>query len=437
MSKKKLIQNIFSVGIIQVANYIFPIITIPIVSRIIGPDKFGVVNFNASFVAYFTLLIGFGFDLTATRKVAADPTNEKNRNKVFSEVFTSQSLLLLFSVIVFIVLFNTIPQLKEEKEVAIFSFIMCFGTLFTQNWLFQAMQDLPKIAILNLFSKIVYTIIILLAIRQKSDYIWQPLALSLSLVTIALISFLWAVKKYNLKLYRVKFIDCIQLLWNEKMFFFSLCVISLYTNTNVVILGIVKNSTEVGYYTAGQKLISIVIAILSIPLTQALYPYIGKAFAEDYKNGIIIVQKLIPIVFMITFLAGIAIFLGSPLFINIFYGEAFKPAIKVCRILAFMPLLISLSTVLGIHIMLNLKMDKLFFKITVVGAVLSIVINIILAKSMGSTGSAFTWLFAELIILLLFFITLRKRSINVINFNYFNIKYYKKEIYFMLKAKKR
>ena len=74
--KKGLLKNVFSLSVVQIANYVFPFITVPIVSRIIGPDKFGVLSFASSFVTYFTLLINLGFDLSATRAIAA------NRNTV-------------------------------------------------------------------------------------------------------------------------------------------------------------------------------------------------------------------------------------------------------------------------------------------------------------------------------------------------------------------
>ena len=68
-SKKGVLKNVFSLGVVQLCNYVFPFITVPIVSRIIGPDKFGVINFAAVFMTYFTLLINFGFDLSATRAI--------------------------------------------------------------------------------------------------------------------------------------------------------------------------------------------------------------------------------------------------------------------------------------------------------------------------------------------------------------------------------
>jgi O-antigen/teichoic acid export membrane protein len=425
VSKKSLIKNTFFVGVIQVVNYGFPIITIPIISRVIGPEKFGIINFSSAFVAYFVLLIGFGFELTATRKITSDPDNIENRNKVFSEVFISQCILLLFSTIVFSCLIFIVPNLRQEKEVAIFTFLTCFSVVMTQNWLFQAMQDLSKIALLNAISKAIYTIIILSVLRYKTDYIWQPLALSISQLIIGILSFVWALNKYKLKLYNMKFINCLKLLWDEKIFFLSLCTISLYTNTNIIVLGIFHNITEVGFYTAGQKVISIIQMMISLPLSLVLYPYIGRAFGESYEKGIDIVQKLIPIVLVFTLLVGISIFIGAPLIIEILYGTAFSPAVIVCRILAFIPMIIALGTVLGIHVMLNLKMDKVFLKVTIIGAFISVILNLILVNYLGYIGSAYTWAITEFINLSFLFYFLKKKNVIVLNIKYFKLVFLK------------
>ena len=70
MKNNQLLKNIFSLGSVQLVNYVFPLITVPYVSRIIGPDSYGIINYATAFIAYFTLLIGYGFDLTGTRKIA-------------------------------------------------------------------------------------------------------------------------------------------------------------------------------------------------------------------------------------------------------------------------------------------------------------------------------------------------------------------------------
>jgi O-antigen/teichoic acid export membrane protein len=218
--------------------------------------------------------------------------------------------------------------------------------------------------------------------------------------------------------------ESLQLLWNEKVFFFSLCIISLYTNTNIVVLGIIQGSTEVGYYTAGQKLISIIQMVITVPLAQAVFPYLSKEFRINYESGIEMAQKIIPVVFAFTFLTGVIIILCSPLFINLLYGSSFKPAVHVCRILAFIPMIISLGTILGVHIMLNLKMDQVFFRCICVGAISSIMLNVISIKFMGYLGSALTWTITELINLILLFFSLKAKKIQVVNMKYLRPKYY-------------
>lgn len=417
--KKGLVKNIASVGAIQIANYVFPLITVPIVSRIIGPDKFGVLSFANAFVAYFTLFIGFGFDLTATRKVARDPFNSECRNKVFSEVLFSQILLFIVSLLVFSLCLFFLPQLKNDKLVAIFTFATCVGTVITQNWLFQAMQELHKVAILNLIAKILFTVLILIFIHQKSDYVLQPLALSISTIIIGCISFIWAINRYKLKLQPVTIHSCLKLLNEEKTYFFSMIIIGLYTTTNVVILGLLRNEFEVGYYTAGQRLITVFQSLVSIVLSQAFFPYISKAFGEDYKKGIDTSQKLLPIVLLVISIASLFLYIVGPEFLILFYGNAFKPSVTTFKILALTPIIIAFSTVVGVHVMLNLKMDKLFFKTTCIGAAFSILSNVLLVRYYGPIGSASTLVFTEFIVAIFFYMGLKQKGIEVINTKYF------------------
>ena len=128
--KKNLSKSFFSLSIVQAANSILPIISVPYVSRIIGPDKFGLINFAASFIAYFTLFIGFGFDLSASRKIAQDPDNKAHRSKVFSEVFYAQNILFFISLIVFSVLLYAVPQFRDNKQLMIYTFLICISHMF-------------------------------------------------------------------------------------------------------------------------------------------------------------------------------------------------------------------------------------------------------------------------------------------------------------------
>src|SRR5690606_689706 len=103
-TNRVLLKNIASLGVVQIVNYIFPLITIPFVSRIIGPEGFGLINYITALISYFILIIGFGFDFSATRKIALRPSSLELRSIIYSKVTGARVMLFLICTIVFIIL---------------------------------------------------------------------------------------------------------------------------------------------------------------------------------------------------------------------------------------------------------------------------------------------------------------------------------------------
>jgi O-antigen/teichoic acid export membrane protein len=425
-AKKGVVKNVFSLLVVQISNYVFPFLTVPIVSRIIGPDKLGVINWAAAFMAYFTILINFGFDLSATRAIASQRDNLQERNRIFNEVVSAKVLLFALSVICFIGSLFLFPQLRNEKQVAIYSFILCFSWVITPNWLYQGMQELSRIAIFNLVTKVIFTVVILLVIRQKEDYVWQPLAISIAQIAVGVYSFLFAVKRYNLTVRLTKLKPVLRLLWSERIIFFSMVVVNLYTTTNIVLLGFMQNNEQVGYYTAGWRLIMIVQQMIAIPLSQALFPFIGAAFAEDKEKGLNVVKQLVPIVTVLTGIASLLLFIFGEVAIRVIYGDKFLPSVMVFRVLAFVPMIITWSNLLGIQTMLHLKMDKLFFRVTAAGAIISVLLNLLLVRRYGYMGTAWCWLLSEFFITVSMYIVLSRKGIKMIELRFFSPVYFKK-----------
>lgn len=417
--KKGLFKNIASLGLVQVANYALPLVSIPIISRIVGPDKLGVINYAVAFIAYFNVFIGYGFDFTATRRVSKDPGNIDLRVAVFNEVFFAKFLLFSISLILFIVCLFIVPPLAREKEVAVFTFLICLGPWIAQNWVFQAMQELPKIAWMNFICKLLFTVSILLFIKQKEDYVLQPLLTGLMHIIIAGFSFWWAFQRYKLKFVFVPFQRILNLLWEEKTVFLSLIAMNLYTTTNTVMLGIMEPDDQVGYYTAAQRLMSVVTGIINMPLAQAFYPFIGMAFNESFEKGLVTIQKFLPIILSFTLLTSISIFLMGPTVVYWFYGDKFNQSVNALRIISFIPFIVAMSNMFGVQIMLNLKLDKLYFRITAGGAVLGLTLNYFMISYLGFVGTAWNWLIVETYILITMYVALRIKGINPIDMHQF------------------
>jgi O-antigen/teichoic acid export membrane protein len=397
-------------------------VSVPIISRIIGPDKFGVLNYAAAIVGYFILIVNYGFDLTATRKVAQNKSDDAAITELFSTVFWCKILLFLVTLVVFLGCFALFPVFVAEWKVMVYSYIIIISWVITPNWLYQGMQDLHRIAIFNVIVKVLFTIAVLLAVRNESDYIYHPLIFGAAQIAVGYYSFEYAMRKYGIQIIKIPFKQIIKILKDEYVVFFSTIVINLYTTTNVVILGALADTAQVGYYSAAIKIVQIVQAVITLPLSNSFFPYVGAAFSAGRDDGIQAAQKVLPIVTIVGVITLVGMVLLGPWALKIFYGDDFVLSIPIFLILSVTPLLIVVSNVYAIQVMVNLIMDKAFLRIMAAGAVLSIITNVLLIPSNGGMGAAYSLVITELFIVLACAFYLFRQGINLFTWRYFNLR---------------
>lgn len=422
-NQSNVFKNFFSQSLLQVANNLLPLISIPIIVRIIGPDKFGVINFATVVMSYFILLTNYGFDLTATRAVALKKDDLLARSEIFNTVLIAKLFLFTLSLISFIILLYTMPQLYLEKKVAIYSFFIVFSFVLTPTWLYQGMQQLYNIAIFNFVTKLIFTIAVLVVIREKADYVWQPFMIGIAHIIVGVCAFFWAIKKYSIKLFYIPFRKVLHHLWEERTIFFSFVSINVYLNASQLILGLVQTSTDVAYFSASFRLVNIMHTIITIPLGMSLFPFIGESFGRSREEGLKRVQITAPFIFYFTILMGIGVWVLAPYLITIFYGEAFSPSISVLRILCFLPVALGVSNLMGVQTMVNLKLDKPYTRIIFAGSIFGVILNLWLAKAYSYIGGAWALLFTEILLAVLMWFYLEKNKLRVLSIDYFRPKY--------------
>src|SRR5690554_6359565 len=133
-----LASNFGYLMLLQIAGYVFPLITIPYLARVIGIDGFGKIAFAAAVILWFQTVSDWGFNYTATRDVARNRDDMKKVSQIFSDVLWARVFLAVFSFVLLCIMTFYVPYLKENKDILFATFLLIPGHILFPDWFFQA-----------------------------------------------------------------------------------------------------------------------------------------------------------------------------------------------------------------------------------------------------------------------------------------------------------
>lgn len=415
--RKVLLANFFSLSGLQVANNVLPLITLPYIVRVIGVEYFGLVSFAQAFVIFFNIFVKYGFDYSATREISVKRDRPGELSRIVSMVLGAKLILLLVSTVIFLAIILFIPRFREDFLLYVFTYLLVIGVAMFPTWLFQGMEKLTSSAIFNFIIKLGFTISIFVFIRQEEDYIYIPLINGIGNVTVGTVALIYAYKVFNIRTVFPALGELIDTIKKGWTIFASMLVINLYTTSNAFLLGLLAGNIYVGYFSAAEKVVKALQSLLLLPLSQTLYPHIGNALHRSYENGILMLKRLTFLIGGVTFLASAVLLIFAKPAILIIFGSDFDHAVTALRVIVFLPFIIGIGNVFAVQGLLNLKLDRQFFTITGIGAVISISLNFLLVPFLYEVGTSIAWLAAESFITAASFVVLFKKGINLLDFS--------------------
>ena len=134
---RTLAANFGYLTLLQVAGYIFPLITIPYLARVIGVDSFGKIAFASAVVVWFQTVADWGFNFTATRDVAKNRDNKEKVSEIFSNVLWARILLMLFSFVLLLITLAMIPKFRENSTIILITYLMVPGHIMFPDRFFE------------------------------------------------------------------------------------------------------------------------------------------------------------------------------------------------------------------------------------------------------------------------------------------------------------
>ena len=404
--KKRLAVNIVSLGVLQVANYILPLLTIPYLVRILGPEYFGLLAFATATIMYFTMITDYGFNLSATRQISIIRDDKDKVTEIFSAVMMIKTALMVVSFGLMALLVFSFEKFSQHWEVYFVTFGIVIGQVLFPVWLFQGMERMKYITYLNIGSKAFFTVCVFIFVQEQADYLLVPLITSMGFIVAAVCSLYLVKKEFDVSFkWQTSVTLKFQLLegWHV---FFSTMAISLYTISATFILGLFTNNTVVGYFAAADKLVQAVKGLYA-PVSQAIYPLIGNKINEDKQTGLVFIKKITRIVGAGMFVVSVMLFVLADPIVNLMLGQQYQQSVLLLQIMAFLPWIIALNNIYGIQTMLNLGYKQAFSYILVAAAILGVGLSLIFVPIYEGLGTDITILLVEIFVTVVMYLYLR------------------------------
>ena len=218
---KTLASNFSYLFLLQIASYIFPLITLPYLARVTGAYGMGKVAFATAIMSWVQTICDWGFSFTATRDVAKNREDKEKVSNILSDVTWARFFLSALSFLVLIGLIFIIPKFREDMWVILFAFLTIPGHILYPNWFFQAIEKMQFITILNLLVKTASLVGIFVFVKAPDDYVLQPLFTSAGYVVSGAISIFFIIHKWGYKITKPNFNYIFQALNRSKDVFIN------------------------------------------------------------------------------------------------------------------------------------------------------------------------------------------------------------------------
>ena len=397
-------KNYFYNLLLTVVNLLFPIISFPYVSRMLGPEGIGKVEVAFSFSQYFAMVAGFGIPIYGMREIARYRNDIEGRSRVFLEltiiyVITSVSMSVLYLVAIYL-----FPGFSVDRDLYLAALLMVLMGCSYIEWLYTGLEEFKAVAIRSVLFKIAGLILIFLFIRSRADYRFYLYIMMFSFLGNNILSFFLLNGKIIFNFSGLALRKHLKPL----LLIFGTTTVAVMADIDKVLLGFLSNNKEVGLYTAALKISKISVPIIT-SMSIVLIPKITKEFASNEMDK---VQDTLSQTFSFLVFLGIPITFGlallAPEFIEIFSGPEFSTATNAMRILSAMPVILGAAHFFLFLILVPAGKNREMLVAEIGGLLVSLLFNFILIPILQHVGSAIANICAEATVTLMYFYFVRK-----------------------------
>ena len=304
----------------------------------------------------------------------------------------------------------TVPRMRHEWAFFLVAFVGVIGNVLFPSWYFQGIERMGFISIISGATRVLSAVLLFVLVHQSKDGLLAVAIQSLGMILAGVAGFVVCLRWVNLNMQRPSWQGLKTHVDEGWHLFVSTAAISLYTNTNVFLVGLLAGNVQAGYFSAADKLIRAISGLIA-PINQAVFPHVNSLVRTSSQAALTFIAQSLKWMSGLTLVPVVVMFLLARPIAVLCFGHAGLGAVPVMRWIAPLPFLIAVSNVLGIHTMLTFGLDKQFSRIVISAGILNVFLGVPLILWSGAQGAGASVLIAETMVTLMTIFVLRRNRI--------------------------
>lgn len=371
--------------IVQIALFLVPLFAVPYIVARVGIEHYGAFVFCQTIMGLLSVVISYGFMHTAIRDIAQCKTLRRLRHE-FRIIFYARFAMLMVTAGIALSLL-TIEKIAGEKTLYLYSFLYLFVTVFDLAFVYQGVEQLRDYAVLSLIGSGLVVILLVFLVRRTEDYVYLPVIFTVPRLLMSFVGVIWIQARLHIGLGRVHIRGVLDRLKRDLRYFISNMFMLVYTRATIVMLGILSTNVNVALYAIADQVI-FAYSMIQGKVSTVYHPQIAKALQNALADGADKARESVQLMSLLSVTGVIFIEFFAHEILSVFVPASESGATVVLSILALNIITISISSILGIQILLSLKRDGELLLPSICAAALNMTLGALLIATWGHIGAA-------------------------------------------------
>lgn len=386
-------RNFYALLILQGGTYLVPLLLIPYLIRALGFDLFGEWMFAMAFVVIARIFVNYGFELTATRQVAAGTLSDPQwLSQLLSNVLMARLAIWIACFLITIIASHALDQVAEIRTLLLLAMFILIGEIIFPAWLFQGKERMGDITGLRLASKLLNLILVILLVREPEDILLIPIIEALANFLSGAAALYLAKRRFGLQFLLPSMHGVRGQMSDGFHVFVSTLAVQFYTTTNVLVLGFLIGPTAVAGYALAEKVYSALRGLLS-PFVQAVFPLMARIHGESHVDFSRNYSAILRTLLIVLLISGVLLFTLSGLLIRLLASQPEAQAVQALQVFAI-SLPFAIGSFLAPMLVVRHRNARLM-RINIIGGIIGACLSPVLSWFFAAPGAAGAFLLVQ------------------------------------------